>query len=165
MGELARISDSLFGNCGGPEESRWGCGAIALFGSRVLGDGLGALADCVLGQLSGKQQTYRGLHFAAGDGGFLVIVGETRRLCRDPLEDIVDEAVHNTHGATRDSRVGMDLFHDLVDVDAVTLLTRPSPLLVSGSRDSAVSGLLLTLSACFRRHGEIVLDCCEFKME
>nr|XP_027223268.1 uncharacterized protein LOC113815377 [Penaeus vannamei] len=42
----------------------------------VLGDGLGALADSVLGQFTGEQKPDGGLNLPAGDGGTLVVVGK-----------------------------------------------------------------------------------------
>ncbi len=39
-----------------------------LLGARVLGDGLGAFADGVLGQLTGQKETHSGLDLSAGDG-------------------------------------------------------------------------------------------------
>ena len=92
-----------------------------LLAAGVLGDGLGALTDGVLGQLSGQKQTDSGLDLSAGDGRSLVVVGKTRRLGGDSLEDVVDEGVHDGHGLARDSGVGVHLFQHLVDVDGVTL--------------------------------------------
>lgn len=46
--------------------AEWDAGSS--LGGSVLGDGFGALGDCVLGQLTRQQQTHGGLDFAAGDG-------------------------------------------------------------------------------------------------
>ena len=62
-----------------------------LFGRGVLRHGLGALGHSVLGQLSGQDEAHRGLDLAGGDGGALVVVGQTGRLCGDALEHVVDE--------------------------------------------------------------------------
>ncbi len=51
-----------------------------LLGGGVLGDGLGALTDSVLGQLSGKKQPHGSLDLAGGDGAPLVVVSETAGL-------------------------------------------------------------------------------------
>ena len=51
---------------------------VGLLRSGILGDGLGALADCVLGQLPWKEKTHRSLDFAAGDGRLLVVERKTR---------------------------------------------------------------------------------------
>ena len=50
-----------------------------------------------LGQLTGQRQTDGGLDFSAGDGRPLVVVDQTGRLGGDPLEQIVDERVHDGH--------------------------------------------------------------------
>ena len=109
-------------------------GVHSLFGGGVLGDGLGALRDGVLGELSGKEESNGGLDLAARDGGALVVVGETGRLSRDPLEDVVHEGVHDGHGFGGDSSVGVDLLQDFVDVDGEGFLPLlPSLFLVAGS--------------------------------
>ena len=69
-----------------------------LLGGGVLGDGLGALTDSVLGQLSGKEQPHGSLDLAGGDGAPLVVVSETAGLGGDALKDIVHERVHDGHG-------------------------------------------------------------------
>ena len=94
-----------------------------LFGAGVLGDGLGALADGVLGQLTREEKPNRGLDFAARDGRLAVVVGELGGLVGDALEDVVDERVHDAHGLARDARVGVHLLQHLVDVDGVGLLS------------------------------------------
>ena len=65
--------------------------SLALFAARVLGHGLGALADGVFAQFSGEMEADGRLDLAAGDGVLLVVVGQARGLRRDALEDIVDE--------------------------------------------------------------------------
>ena len=86
-----------------------------------LGHGLGSLGHGVLGQLSGQDQTNGGLDLSGGDGGLLVVQGQTRRLGGDLVEHVVDERVHDGHGLGRDSSVGVDLLQHLVDVDLVGL--------------------------------------------
>lgn len=93
----------------------------------VLGDGFGAFADGVLGELAWQQKSDGSLDFPARDGGPLVVVGETRSLGGDALEDVVHEAVHDAHGLAGDTGVGVDLFQHFVDVHCVTLL--PAALL------------------------------------
>lgn len=64
-------------------------GSRRLFGGGgVLGDGLGALGDGVLGQLAGEDEPHGGLDFARGDGGLLVVGGELGGLGGDALEDV-----------------------------------------------------------------------------
>ena len=96
---------------------------LCLFGAGVLGDGLGALAHGVLGQLAGQEETHGGLDLAARDGRAAVVVGELGGLVGDALEDVVDERVHDAHGLARDARVRMHLLEHLVDVDGVGLLS------------------------------------------
>ena len=127
-----------------------------LLGGGVLGDGLGALRDGVLGQLTGEEEADSGLDLAAGDGGLLVVVGKAASFGGDALEDIVDEGVHDGHGAAGDSSVGVDLLQHLVDVDAVAFLALSAPLLVAarpgglGLLRSLLSSGTTTLS--FSRH-------------
>ena len=94
----------------------------SLLGAGVLGDGLGALRDGVLGQLSGQQEPDGGLDLPGGDGGPLVVVGELAGLSGDALEQVVDERVHDAHGLGGDTGVGVHLLEDLVDVDGIRLL-------------------------------------------
>ena len=94
----------------------------SLLGAGVLGDGLGSLRDGVLGQLSGQEEPDSGLDLPGGDGGPLVVVGETRGLGGDSLKDVIHERVHDGHGLGRDTGVGVDLLQDLVDVNGVRFL-------------------------------------------
>ena len=43
------------------------CEDCGLLGAGVLGDRLGALGDCVLGQLAGKQEAHRSLDLTRSD--------------------------------------------------------------------------------------------------
>jgi hypothetical protein len=125
----------------------------ALLGAGVLGDGLGPLADGVLGKLAGQQQTHGGLDLAARDGRALVVVSQTAGLGGDALEDVVDEAVHDAHRLRRDAGVGVDLLQHLVDVDSVALFPLALLLLVSlADVLLGLAGLLGSLPASFRWH-------------
>lgn len=84
-----------FGEGGNPHVSKQN----HLLGGGVLGDSLGALRDGVFGEFTRQQQSDGGLDLPTGDGGFSVVVGQTGRLGSDALEDIVDKAVHDRHGA------------------------------------------------------------------
>ena len=122
----------------------------SLLAACVLGDGLGALTDSVFSQFT-RQETKGGLDLTRRDIGFLVVVSQAGSLASDALEDIVDEGIHDAHGLAGDTSVGMDLFHDLVDVDGVAFLSPPVPLLlVSGS--FLHNGFLSLLSDWFWRH-------------
>lgn len=132
-------------------------GGARLLGARVLGDGLGALADGVLGQLSGQQETDGRLDLAARDRRTTVVVRQTGGLGRYALEDVVDEAVHDRHGLAADARVGVDLLEDLVDVDGVALPSPPLALLVSRAHGLGLArGLLRSLASWFRRHLQLL---------
>ena len=73
---LQRV-DYLSEICGGPKKGLfWFLLGHSLLGAGVLGDGLGALRDGVLGQLSGQEEPDGGLDLPGGDGGPLVVVGQ-----------------------------------------------------------------------------------------
>ena len=128
-----------------------------LLGLCVLGDGLGALRDGVLGQLTRQQQTDGGLDLAGGDGGAAVVVSQTGGLGSDALEDVVDEGVHDAHGLGRDASVGMHLLQHLVDVDGVALPPSPSALLVRGTGSLGLGhGLLGSLRCGFGWHDSMM---------
>ena len=60
-----------------------------LFGGRsVLGDGLRAFRNSVLGQFTRKDETDRGLDLAGRDGALLVVGSKLGSLSSDTLEDI-----------------------------------------------------------------------------
>ena len=86
-----------------------------------LGDGLGALSDGVLGELTGEEEADGSLDLAGGEGVLLVVADETGRLGGDLLEDIVDEGVHDAHGLLADAGLGVHLLEDTVDVDGESL--------------------------------------------
>ena len=124
-----------------------------LLGGGVLGDGLGALGDGVLGQLSGQQKADGSLDFPGGDGGTLVVVGQAGGFGGDALEDVVHEGVHDGHGLGGDTGVGVHLLQHLVDVDAVALLPLALLLLVAlGDGLLGLAGLLGGLSGGFGWH-------------
>lgn len=124
-----------------------------LLGRGVLGDGLGALRDGVLGQLTGKQKPDGGLDFPRGDGGALVVVRQAGGLAGNALKDVVHERVHDGHGFGRDASVGVDLLEDLVDVDSVRLPPLLALLLITlGDRFLGLAGLLGGLSGSFGCH-------------
>ena len=130
--------------------------AVDLLGRGVLGDGLGALADGVLGQLTRKQQTNGRLDLTARDRRAPVVVRQSRRLGRDALEDVVHEAVHDAHRLAADSRVRMNLLQHLVHVDRVALTSPVLPLLVSATSSLRLARRFLrsfrSLRRCLRRH-------------
>ena len=119
-----------------------------LLGAGVLGHSLGALRDGVLGELTGEEEPDSGLDLAGGDGGPLVVVSQTAGLGGDPLEQVVDERVHDGHGLGGDSGVGVDLLQHLVDVDSVGLLPLSLLLLLVTLGDGlgGLAGLLGSFS-------------------
>ena len=134
------------------------CQQIAnnLLGAGVLGDGLGALRDGMLGELSGEEEPDSGLDLPGGDGGPFVVVGEPGGLGGDALEDVVDKRVHDGHSLGGDAGVGVHLLEDLVDVDGIGLLAPPLGLLVLGGRLLGLARLLGGLSGGFGRHVGVV---------
>ena len=122
--------------------------ASDLLGAGVLGDSLGALRDGVLGELTREEEPDSGLDLAGGDGGPLVVVSQTAGLGSNPLEQVVDEGVHDTHSLGRDSGVGVDLLQHLVDVDSVGLLPLSLLLLLITLGDGlgGLAGLLGSFS-------------------
>ena len=69
-----------------------------LLGRGVFGHSLGALRHGVLSQFTGEEQPDSCLDLPGGDGGPLVVVGQTRGLTGDALKDVVHERVHDRHG-------------------------------------------------------------------
>ena len=127
-----------------------------LFGASVLGDSLCSFRDGVFGQLAGQKETDGRLDFPGRDGRAFVVVGQTGRLSGDALENVVDEAVHDRHGFRGDSRVGVDLLQNFVDVNGVALLPLPLLLLIAlGDVLLRLSGLFRCFSADFRGHDAI----------
>jgi hypothetical protein len=104
----------------------------------VLGDGLSPFRHSVLGQLPGQEEPDGGLDLPGGDCGPLVVVSEAAGLGSDPLEQVIHERVHDTHGLRGDPSVGVNLLEDLIDVDGIRFL----PLLASSSLGPPL-GLLL----------------------
>ena len=102
-----------------------------LLAAGVLGDGLCAFTDSVLGKFTGQEQTDGCLDFSAGDGGSLVVVSQPGCLGSDSLKDVVDEAVHDGHSLAGNTSVWVHLLQDFVDVDGVGFLPLPPLFLVS----------------------------------
>ena len=97
----------------------------------------------MLGELTGKEEPDSSLDFPGGDGGPLVVVGQTGSLSGDPLEDVVDERVHDGHSLGGDTSVGVDLLQHLVDVDGIGFLSLLLLFLVaSGTGGLGLAGLL-----------------------
>ena len=108
----------------------------------------------MLGELSGQPETNSSLDFPRSDGVLLVVVGKAGGLGGNPLEDVVNEGVHDAHGLAGDTGLGVDLFQDLVDVDGVALLAGLSPLLLVRGRLASLGGgfLFAFLAGYFSWH-------------
>ena len=92
------------------------CKLSNLLGAGVLGDGLGAFRDGVLGQFTGEEEPDSGLDLPGGDGGSLVVVGQTGSFSSNTFEDIIDKRVHDAHGLGGDTSVRVDLLQHRVDI-------------------------------------------------
>ena len=124
-----------------------------LLGGSVLGDSFGTLGDGMLGELTGQQESDGGLDLATGDGRLPVVVGQTGSFSSNALEDVVHKAVHDRHSPAGDTSVGVDLLHDFVDVDTVSLTPFLSPLFVPWVAGCLrLGGLLCALSCSFWCH-------------
>ena len=108
-----------------------------------LGDSLGALSDGVLGEFSGEEEADGSLDLAGRESVLLVVAHEAGSLGGNLLEDVVDERVHDAHGALGDAGLGVHLLEDTVDVD-VEGLGSPSlgGSLLGGASGGAGSGSL-----------------------
>ena len=112
----------------------------------------------MFGQLSGQEETDGCLDLSGGDGGPLVVVGQTAGLGGDALEDVVHEGVHDGQGLGGDPCVGMHLLQHFVDVDGVRFPPPPFALLVSGTLGLGLAGGLLGSLGCwFGRHVHAVV--------
>jgi len=123
---------------------------------RVLGDGLCALGDGVLGQLTRQDESDGGLNFSGRDGGLLVVGSKLGGLGGDALKDIVDERVQDGHGAVGDTSIRVNLLEDLVDVRGVGFLPGLATLLLFarwGGSGLLASFLLLSGSRGFASWG------------
>ena len=65
----------------------------------VLGDGLGAFGDGVLGELTGEEELDSGLDLSGGESVLAVVADKAGSFLSNLLEDVVDERVHDAHGS------------------------------------------------------------------
>ena len=70
----------------------------------------------------------------------LVVVGKPAGLSGNPLEQVVDERVHDAHGLGRHAGVRVYLLEHLVDVDGVRLLGLLPQLAIGEKAPSALLG-------------------------
>ncbi len=124
-----------------------------LLGAGVLGDGFGAFADGVLGQLTGQKQADGSLNLPTGDRRSLVVVRQARRFGGNAFENVVDERIHDAHRFARNTGVGMHLLQHFVNVDCVGFLPLALLFLVTlGDVFLRLAGLLGCFAAGFRWH-------------
>ena len=109
----------------------------------------------MLGKLTREEEPDSSLDFTRGDGGPLVVVGQTGSLSSNSLKEIIDKGVHDAHGLGGDTSVRVDLLQHLVDVDGIGFL--PSLLLLLlitlGDGLGSLSRLLGSFSRNFWWHG------------
>ena len=133
----------------------------------VLGDGLGALGDGVLGELTGEEQANSGLDLSGRQSVLLVVADELGGLKSDLLKDVVDERVHDLHRPLGDANLGVDLLQHAVDVDreglssaAVSSLCSLGSSTLLGdsvlSGGGALSGASSLLGSHFESYSEFV---------
>jgi hypothetical protein len=94
----------------------------------------------MFGQFTGKHKSYGGLNFPRRQRGLFVVGGKLPCLAGDPIEDIVDEGIHNGHSLFGNPRVGMDLFQNFVNVRRVRFDAFLRPFLVTGGLPLQVGG-------------------------
>ena len=130
---------------GGPKKGRLNkrTEQTSLLAAGVFGDSLGSLADGVLGELTRQKQPHGSLDLSGCDCASLVVVGQSRSLSGDSLEDIVHEAVHDRHGFAGHTGVGVHLLQHFVDVDGVGFPPPPLAFLVGGTGGLSLGGGLL----------------------
>eukprot|EP01084_Bolivina_argentea_P119306 211552_1 len=82
-----------------------------------LGDGLGALAHGVAGELGGEHEADGGLHLAGAESLLAVDAGQLGGLGGEALEDIVHEGVDDLLGAAAQGHLGVDALEGAAGVD------------------------------------------------
>ena len=130
--------------------------STGLLAAGVFGDSLSTLRDSMFGELTRKPETNSSLNFPTSNGRFLVVLGKTRSLSSNSLEDVVDKGVHDAHSFTRDTGLGMYLLQNLVDIDRIALLSVLSSLLLICRNLRFGGSFFLAFLACnFAGHVEI----------
>ena len=127
---------------------------LHLLAACVFGHSFGSLTDCVFGEFTRQEKTNSSLDLSRRDRRLLVVVSQTGSFSGDSLEDVVHEGVHDAHGFAGNTSVGMNLLHNLVDVDGVTFFTFRPPFLTTGTDSTFLAGFLSTFArnSRFGRH-------------
>ena len=82
----------------------------------------------MLGKFSRQEKSNSSLNLPGSDGGPLVVVGQPAGFGSNPLENVVNERVHDRHGLRADASIRVHLLQNLVDVDSVRFLSFSLPL-------------------------------------
>ena len=98
----------------------------------VLVDGLGALRDGVLRELTREEEAHRGLDLTGGEGRAVGVAAEAEGLVGQTIKGVVDKRVHDGHGAAGNSDIRVHLLEHLVDVGGEGFDTALAALLVVG---------------------------------
>lgn len=93
----------------------------------VSGDSFGTFGDSMFGELSRQQDTNSSLGFARTKLQIPLESSKTRGFSDNPLKDIINKGVHDTHSMFGNTLIWVDLTQNPSDVDTKALL----PLLLS----------------------------------
>ena len=125
---------------------------LNLFGAGVFSDGFGSLRNGVFSQFARQQESHRGLNLTRRNCRSTVVIGQSRGLRSDALEDIIDERVHDAHRFRRDTSVWVNLLQHFVDVDRVGLLSSALSLALAFSSLGWLHGFLRSFRRNFWCH-------------
>ena len=103
----------------------------------ILGNGLCALRDRMLGQFTREHETDGRLYLSGREGVFLVVLAQLPSLRSDLVEGVTDQRSHDHHGLLADAGLRVHLLQHLEDVGAVGLC----PLLLALALALAAGGL------------------------
>ena len=110
-----------------------------------------------LGKFSGKDEAHRSLDFTGSEGLLLVVARQTDGLISHAIESVVDEGVHDGHGALGDASFGVDLLQHLHKKETTTPRLSFTPNRIANVQlsrtnlvDVGVEGLHALLAALLR---------------
>lgn len=136
---------------GGPDKGRFRwrleppvCSST-LFRAGVLRDCLCPFRNSMLCQFTWQQKPNSCLDFPTCYGWSLVVMSQSRCLRCNPLKNVVDETIHDTHCFTWYTSIGMNLLQYFININGVTFLSPTLLLLVT------LWNILLGLSSLFGR--------------
>ena len=87
----------------------------------------------MFGELTGEEELDGRLDRSGRHGSSTGDSNETGGFVAKSVEGVVHEGVHDVHGSSGDSNIGVDLLEDLVDVERVGLISSSSSSSGSGS--------------------------------